>query len=42
MQDSIYDKFVGLLVSKVKEQAIGDGLDVNSAGGPMVHAFAFL
>jgi len=36
VQDSIYDKFVGLLVSKVKEQAIGDGLDVNSAGGPMI------
>ena len=36
VQDSIYDKFVELLVSKVKAQVIGDGLDDNSAGGPLV------
>jgi aldehyde dehydrogenase (NAD+) len=36
VQDTIYDKFVELLVSKVKAQVIGDGLDDKSAGGPLV------
>ncbi|KAJ7638729.1 aldehyde dehydrogenase domain-containing protein [Roridomyces roridus] len=37
VQDSIHDKFVELLVSKVKELYIGDGLDEKSAGGPVVN-----
>jgi len=36
VQDSIYDKFLKLLVSKVKGQTIGDGFDENSSGGPVV------
>jgi acyl-CoA reductase-like NAD-dependent aldehyde dehydrogenase len=36
VQDSIYDKFLKLLVSKAKSQIIGDGFDENSSGGPVV------
>ena len=36
MQDSIYDKFVALLVQKAKELVIGDGFDEKSGGGPVV------
>lgn len=36
VQDTIYDKFVDLLVSKTKAQVIGDGFDDASAGGPLV------
>ncbi|KAJ7507709.1 aldehyde dehydrogenase domain-containing protein [Mycena galericulata] len=36
VQDSIHDKFVELLVSKVKELVIGDGLDDNTSAGPVV------
>ncbi|RDB22673.1 Aldehyde dehydrogenase [Hypsizygus marmoreus] len=36
VQESVYDKFVELLVSKVKELVIGDGLDDKSGGGPVV------
>ncbi|PPQ92358.1 hypothetical protein CVT25_008707 [Psilocybe cyanescens] len=36
VQDIIYDKFLAVLVSKVKEQVIGDGLDEKSGGGPVV------
>lgn len=42
VQDSIYDKFIQLLVEKVKQQVIGDGLDDKSAGGPVVRIDAFL
>ncbi|KAK7061644.1 aldehyde dehydrogenase [Favolaschia claudopus] len=37
VQDSIHDKFVELLVSKVKELVFGDGLDEKSSGGPVVN-----
>ncbi|KAF5388283.1 hypothetical protein D9615_000287 [Tricholomella constricta] len=36
VQDTVYDKFIILLVSKVKAQVIGDGLDEKSGGGPVV------
>ncbi|KAJ7667933.1 NAD-aldehyde dehydrogenase [Mycena polygramma] len=36
VQESIHDKFVGLLVSKVKELVFGNGLDAQSHGGPVV------
>lgn len=36
VQDSIYDKFVALLVQKAKELVIGDGFDDKSGGGPVV------
>ncbi|KAF8268259.1 NAD-aldehyde dehydrogenase [Lactarius quietus] len=36
VQDTIYDKFVEILVSKAKELVIGDGFDENSGGGPVV------
>ncbi|KAG5637839.1 hypothetical protein H0H81_003044 [Sphagnurus paluster] len=36
VQDTIYDNFLNLLVSKVKEQVIGDGFDEKSGGGPVV------
>ncbi|KIJ70182.1 hypothetical protein HYDPIDRAFT_104857 [Hydnomerulius pinastri MD-312] len=36
VQDSIYDKFVALLVTKAKELVIGDGFDEKSGGGPVV------
>lgn len=36
VQDSIHDKFVELLVSKVKELVFGDGLDDKTSGGPVV------
>lgn len=36
VQESIYDKFLDLLISKVKAQVIGDGLDDKNGGGPVV------
>jgi acyl-CoA reductase-like NAD-dependent aldehyde dehydrogenase len=36
VQEPIYDKFLKLLVSKVKAQIIGDGFDEKSGGGPVV------
>jgi len=36
VQDSIYDKFLAILVEKVKQTVIGDGFDENSAGGPII------
>ncbi|KAJ7499008.1 aldehyde dehydrogenase domain-containing protein [Mycena latifolia] len=36
VQDSIHDKFVEILVSKVKELVFGNGLDATSAAGPVV------
>jgi aldehyde dehydrogenase (NAD+) len=36
VQDSIYDKFMEILVSKVKEQKFGDAFDETVSGGPLV------
>ena len=36
VQDTIYDRFLELLVAKVKAQVIGDGLDERTGGGPVV------
>lgn len=36
VQDSIYDKFVALLVQRAKELVIGDGFAETSGGGPLV------
>ncbi|KJA29971.1 hypothetical protein HYPSUDRAFT_32015 [Hypholoma sublateritium FD-334 SS-4] len=36
VQESIYDKFVEILISKVKAQIIGDGFQESSGGGPVV------
>jgi len=36
VQESIYDKFVALLVSKAKELVVGDGFDEKTTAGPVV------
>jgi aldehyde dehydrogenase (NAD+) len=36
VQDSIYDKFVGILVEKAKQLKMGDGFDDANGGGPVV------
>ncbi|KAF9469111.1 aldehyde dehydrogenase domain-containing protein [Collybia nuda] len=36
VQESVYDKFLDLLISKVKAQVIGDGFDDKTGGGPVV------
>jgi acyl-CoA reductase-like NAD-dependent aldehyde dehydrogenase len=36
VQDTIYEGFLGLLVSKVNALVVGDGMDDKSAGGPLV------
>ncbi|KAF8165432.1 aldehyde dehydrogenase domain-containing protein [Crassisporium funariophilum] len=36
VQETIYDKFLDLLVTKVNAQVVGDGLDDKSGGGPVV------
>lgn len=36
MQDSVYDKFIELLVEKVKSTPIGDGFDETVTSGPIV------
>lgn len=36
MQDSVYDKFVALLVEKVKSTPTGDGFDEAVTNGPIV------
>lgn len=36
VQDSVYDKFLKLLISKVKAQVIGDGFNEKSGGGPVI------
>ena len=38
VQETIYDKFLDLLVQKVKAQTIGDGFDEQTGGGPVVRA----
>ncbi|GBE79170.1 NAD-aldehyde dehydrogenase [Sparassis latifolia] len=36
VQDTVYDKFVQILVQKAKELKVGDGFDDNNSGGPVV------
>ena len=36
VQESVYDKFLDLLVQKVKAQTTGDAFDEKSGGGPLV------
>ncbi|KAF5321985.1 hypothetical protein D9619_000461 [Psilocybe cf. subviscida] len=36
VQQSIYEQFIALLVSKVKAQVIADGFDESAGGGPVV------
>jgi len=36
VQDSIYDKFIDILVSKVKQHKTGDAFDETVSGGPLV------
>ncbi|PCH41630.1 NAD-aldehyde dehydrogenase [Wolfiporia cocos MD-104 SS10] len=36
VQESIYDRFMAILVSKAKELVIGDGFDEKTSGGPVV------
>jgi len=36
VEETIYDAFIELLVSKVKELVFGDGLDDKTSGGPVV------
>ena len=39
VQETIYDKFVALLVEKAAQLVIGDGFDEKSGGGPVVSSF---
>ncbi|KAJ4466503.1 aldehyde dehydrogenase domain-containing protein [Lentinula aciculospora] len=41
VQDSVYDKFIDVLVSTVKETVIGNGFDKNTGGGPLVSKAQF-
>ncbi|KAJ3764170.1 NAD-aldehyde dehydrogenase [Lentinula raphanica] len=41
VQDSVYDKFIDILVSTVKETVIGDGFDKSTGGGPLVSKAQF-
>ncbi|KIK65357.1 hypothetical protein GYMLUDRAFT_38805 [Collybiopsis luxurians FD-317 M1] len=41
VQDSVYDKFIDVLVSKVKATVIGNGFDQKSGGGPLVSKAQF-
>jgi aldehyde dehydrogenase (NAD+) len=36
IQESIYDKFVALLVSRAKEVVVGDGFEEKTSAGPVV------
>jgi acyl-CoA reductase-like NAD-dependent aldehyde dehydrogenase len=36
VQDTVYDEFVSLLVSKAKQLVVGYGFDQNSSAGPVV------
>jgi len=36
VQETVYDKFLDLLVQKVKAQTTGDGFDEKSGGGPLI------
>lgn len=36
VQDSIYDKFLEILITKAKQSIMGDGFDEKSGGGPLV------
>jgi aldehyde dehydrogenase (NAD+) len=36
VQDTIYDKFMGILIEKFKKTVIGDGFDESTSGGPVV------
>jgi len=36
VQDSVYDKFLELLLSRVRETKMGDAFDDTVAGGPVV------
>ncbi|KAI0347037.1 aldehyde dehydrogenase [Trametopsis cervina] len=38
VQDSVYDKFLSILISKTKELTIGDGFAENVGGGPVPSA----
>lgn len=38
VQDTIYDKFIEILVGKANALVIGDGFDEKSGGGPVVSA----
>lgn len=40
VQDSVYDKFIALLVEKVKSTKIGDGFDDTVTSGPIVSDWA--
>lgn len=42
VQESVYDKFIDLLVAKVKSTVIGDGFNEESTGGPVVGSGAAL
>ncbi|TDL29623.1 aldehyde dehydrogenase [Rickenella mellea] len=41
VQESIYDKFMTILMQKAKELVIADGFDENAAGGPVVSKTQF-
>ncbi len=42
VQDTIYDKFLQILIGKAKELVIGDGFDEKSGGGPVVSPMSCL
>lgn len=36
VQDTIYDKFLSILVTKAEQLKLGDGFDEENGGGPLV------
>lgn len=36
MQDTVYDKFIELLVSKAKQLIVGDGFKEDTTAGPVI------
>lgn len=36
VQDTVYDKFVNILVAKAEQLKVGDGFDDENGGGPVV------
>lgn len=42
VQDTIYDKFLQILIGKAKELNIGDGFNEKSGGGPVVRTIVVL
>ena len=40
VQESIYDKFIDILVTKAKQLVVGNGFDEKVGGGPVVRTYS--